>query len=62
MAEATQDQNARLSAVLLGAIADTLEKTPRMDDGGFKYIAIDDALASQWARGIRSAIEAAPKE
>jgi hypothetical protein len=54
--------SARLHGVLLEAIADTLEKAPRMTDGDLKYIVVDDALASQWARGIRGAMKASTTE
>lgn len=35
------------------AIADALEKSPRMTEGGLKFMVIDDHLALQWARWLR---------
>lgn len=54
-----QDQSGPrlMDSLLLTAIADTLEKAPRLDatetDPG--YVVIDDEMARAWARAIRNA-------
>jgi len=36
------------------AIADALEKSPRIAEGDFRYMVVDDALATSWAKSLRS--------
>lgn len=39
------------------AIADTLDASPRFEEGGVVYIAIDEDLARMWSGALRRIVE-----